>query len=88
MTRFIIIIIIKQFLQISGMCPILIGVEKSEISMIELCLKCPKTKLDVTAKNGNTPLILAAGKNDIDILEILLCHEFLERLKVEHQNVS
>ena len=66
----------------------LIGAERSDINMVKLCLKCPRTTLDVATNDGKTALILAVERNDMAMLKLLLRDEFLDRLNIEHQDVS
>ncbi len=78
------------YLQIRGMCPILIGADKGDITLVKLCLRNPQTDLDLNKpnKDGKTALILAVERSSDEIVNLLLHEDFMEKINAEHWDVS
>lgn len=70
------------------MCPILIGAERRDVTLVKLCLSSPLVELGIANNEGKTALILAVENSNVDMLNLLLREEFMDRVKAEHQDVS
>ena len=70
------------------MCPLLIGVEENNIHLVNHCLGCPLTDINVANNEGKTALILAVEIGNIGMLKLLLDKERANRINPEHLDVS
>lgn len=80
--------LVSMLSQNDGLCPILIGAKRNDADLVKLICSSALTKMDIVDKESKTALILAAEKGNVDVVRVLLQEEFMERINVEHHDVS
>ena len=70
------------------MCPLLIVVDKGDLPLTRVCVKWPVVDLNVSNQEGKTALILACERNMLEMVELFLSEDIVERIEIGLKDVS